>query len=175
MIGHPFVDYIHSSPILGNGYDVRYHSPIVMERKHYSYSGWAGWADDVRATRDSWVFWEMPEKHIVTTFTRAFNDEELWNLDWGHIARDMDDRWCFYVEDGWASIHRSWSGVCVYKLELGYGPEHTLIINNDPEQVRLDIDWMVRVLNDLLDVWSATVDPKKIKLGPALVANPIDE
>lgn len=110
--------------------------------------------DHARATRGSWNFRGMPERRIVTTYRRVFSEEELWNLDRGHIACDMDDRWCFYVEDGWASIHRSWTGNCIFMLELGRGPEHRLIINSDLDEYTGGIGASLEILDGLLDRWS---------------------
>lgn len=128
-----------------------------MERKHYSYSGMSGWEEDAeRATRDSWNFKAMPELRVETSFERSFSEEELRNLEWGHISRDMDDRWCFYVEDGWAHIHRSWTGLCMYILELGPGPVHRVIVNQDPEQFTGSVEEALNILDTILDRWCPT-------------------
>lgn len=132
-----------------------------MDRKHFSYRGYQGYVEDTRkATRDDWTALDMPERYLETTLDRVLTEEELWNIGWGHIPAELEDRWFMYVEDGWAYMHRSWTGICVFILELGEGPLHKLYINNDPEQYTGDLEHSTEQVNSLLDYWGATFTEK---------------
>lgn len=129
-----------------------------MDRKHFSYRGYQRYVEDTRkATRDDWNALDMPEKVLETTLDRVLTEEELWNMEWGHIPAEMEDRWFMYVEDGWAYMHRSWTGICVFILEFGEGPLHRLYINNNPEQYTGDLEHSMELVNNLMDQWGATV------------------
>lgn len=108
------------------------------------------------ATKYDWKISEMPNKHAVFQIKRHFSEAQLYALSKGNIPEDMDDRWFFYREDGKIYAHRSWSGFCIFIIELNPTTDvHTIIVNRDPEQYNSDdIDEDIRLANDLLDWWS---------------------
>ena len=70
-----------------------------------------------------------PMKELA--FSRCFSEEDLRLLRWGHRAPTMEDKWNMHFEDGVLYFSRSWTGHCIYKLILGNGSKHRLIVNMD--------------------------------------------
>jgi len=108
------------------------------------------------ATKNDWKNSAMPKKHTVFQINRHFTEAQLYELSKGSIPVDMDDRWFFYRENGKLFAHRSWTGHCIFIIELNPTTDvHTIIVNRDPEQYNSDdIDDDIRLVNDLLDWWS---------------------
>lgn len=56
----------------------------------------------------------------------------------GLIPNSMDEKWFIYYEDPWLYIHRSLSGICVFKIKFQLINEHyeivTALVNRDAEQ-----------------------------------------
>jgi len=50
----------------------------------------------------------------------------------------MEDKWFIYEEDGWLSVHRSWTGICIYKIRFEKTEDSLQIAeayaNRNPEQ-----------------------------------------
>jgi len=83
---------------------------------------------------------DMPETFEVATMNRSLSEEEYQALVFGFIPRDMDDRWCLYLQDDWVYLHRSWTGHCIFKLKLEVSSDNVILtdihINRDPDQYR---------------------------------------
>lgn len=43
----------------------------------------------------------------------------------------MDDKWFVFEEEGVLWFCRSWTGICIFKLVLGGGDEHDLLVEPD--------------------------------------------
>jgi hypothetical protein len=80
----------------------------------------------------------MPQKRERIDVARRFSPDEYQRLACGHIPESQDDRWFVYVEGDVAHIHRSWTGFCIFEVELtpsGDGYEVAAAwANRDPEQ-----------------------------------------
>ena len=93
-------------------------------------------------------------------YERRLDADELWELRWGHLPQNMDDKWgCFY-RDGVLHIYCSWTGNCIYKLRLNPGGKHEVQVCNDPEVYLFttDVERDTEILDYLLDLWLAPVD-----------------
>lgn len=91
-----------------------------------------------RATKDSWTIEPMPARRERIALSRRFSPDEYERLARGHIPASQDDRWFIYVEEQVAHVHRSWTGFCIFEVELapfGDGYEVTAAwANRDSEQ-----------------------------------------
>lgn len=58
----------------------------------------------------------MPSQTQQLNVLRTFTAEEFDNIILGFIPRNMDDRWFIYYEPPCLSVHRSWTGLCVYEV-----------------------------------------------------------
>ena len=97
----------------------------------------------------------MPELQTMTLMARKFTDKGIETLRWGHIPHQMEDKWFYYMEGETLFIHRSWTGNCIFILEVDECYMHRLTVNRDPSQyTNIDLAKDVELLNGLLDVWT---------------------
>jgi hypothetical protein len=80
----------------------------------------------------------MPPRREPIELRRYFSPDEGERLSRGHVPENQDDRWFVYVENDVVHIHRSWTGFCIFEVELtpsGDGYEVAAAwANRDPEQ-----------------------------------------
>lgn len=97
---------------------------------------------------------EMPANHTTFILERTLSEEERQHLCQGHMPMEMEDRWFSYCEDGKLYIHRSWTGFCIFIVNLqGPGPL-TVTCNQDPDQFNeTDIDNCRQWADDLLSMF----------------------
>ncbi|MCQ2480294.1 MAG: hypothetical protein MJ120_06585 [Clostridia bacterium] len=111
--------------------------------------------DDYIVTKNDWDTSPMPQKNAQFKIKRKFSDENIARLKKGHLPEEMEDRWLYYYEDGKVYFHRSWSGICVYIVELNYRHnKHLVTVNRDENQYsNTDIDEDIETINELLDIY----------------------
>lgn len=80
---------------------------------------------------------EMPKNVMQFNMVNPFSNLEMALIYQGHKAKDMDDKWNFYMEDNKVYLHRSWTGFCIYILEF-YDDDKKInvTVNNNKEQVQ---------------------------------------
>lgn len=71
-----------------------------------------------RAERGSWQVLPLPSLREELKFKAVFTDAEIEKISYGLIPEQMEDKWFIYLENGWLFFHRSWTGVCVYRLRF---------------------------------------------------------
>ena len=107
-----------------------------------------------KVTRNDWKVEDMPSKNETFTLSRRFSSKQMKVLEKGHIPKEMEDKWFWYMEDNKLYAHRSWTGSCVYIVEFGQGDQHKVTVNRDPEEYTCtSIEEDTRILNSLLDWW----------------------
>lgn len=108
------------------------------------------------ALETDWDIQPMPERHEEFILKREMSMEELEILKRGHIPSQMEDKWFWYYKDGILYAHRSWTGYCVYIVEIDFERcEHRVIVNRDESQyTEKSIEVDRAKLNELLDWWS---------------------
>ena len=109
-----------------------------------------------RATAGSWNTKPMPAAKKELPIDGAFTREEYVRLSQGFIPQSQDDRWFIYLEDDWLYFHRSWTGTCVFQLQIVPADNHyqavKAIANRDPEQYRNEDDaYDVQLMSYLID------------------------
>ena len=121
------------------------------------------------AVKTDWKTLEMPEAHECFKLERKISGEELNNLRYGHIPHEMEDKWFSYMDGDTLYAHRSWTGYCIYIIEINEETGvHDVTVNRDTEQYRCNsINEDIKSVNDLLDWWS---EPKR---GRGLVESDI--
>ena len=106
-------------------------------------------------TRKDWKISEMPEKNVTFILERIFSDEEIMVLRRGHIPEEMEDKWFWFMEGDTFYAHRSWTGICVFRIDFSFADNrHRVTMNNDPNQVSMSVDDGKIQLSDLLNWWS---------------------
>lgn len=108
------------------------------------------------ATRADWKTTKMPEKNSTFILARKFSAEQIAALRHGNIPQAMEDKWFWFMEGDTLYAHRSWTGICVYRVDFSFADnQHKVTVNRDPEQVRVTNDEESRKnLNELLNWWS---------------------
>ena len=80
---------------------------------------------------------EMPEKHIEIELNIKLNEEELKTIrNTRKIARDMDERWHTIYKNEKLYFYRSWTGICVYIVEVSEDGIYKTIVNRDENQYK---------------------------------------
>ena len=70
------------------------------------------------ATRDSWKREPMPADAEKLDYSAEFSRGEIDQIALGLVPEAMEDKWFIYLEDGYLYFHRSWTGICVFRLKL---------------------------------------------------------
>ena len=109
------------------------------------------------AEKEDWKTCSMPKACEKLSFERHFTAPQLQRLRHGHIPQAMEDKWFWYVDGDTLYIHRSWTGHCIFLLQLGPDGKHLVTVNRDPEQYRsISPEEDLASLNRLLDRWTAS-------------------
>lgn len=107
------------------------------------------------ATSVGWGLKEMPPRKLALPFRTRFSPNEMARIRRGNIPHEMEDKWYIYFQDGWLSFHRSWTGICIYRIRLEPdGDCHRITecwVNREPEQYSsVDSDHDQRLLTEML-------------------------
>jgi hypothetical protein len=82
----------------------------------------------MKATSRSWKTKRLPAARARLQLERSFSAAEWVALQLGVIPEEMEDKWFIYESRGWLSFHRSWTGVCIYRIQLRKTPVGAEII-----------------------------------------------
>ncbi len=98
----------------------------------------------------------MPKENETFVLKRAFTQEEMNTLKKGHVAREMEDKWCGYYEDGKLYIHRSWAKKCIYVITFdNKNHTHKVVVNrNNTQYMQKNIEKDIQLLNSILNWWT---------------------
>jgi hypothetical protein len=98
----------------------------------------------------------MPIETIRLNYSKDITAEQFENISCGLIPEEMEDKWFAYVEGHTLFLHRSWTGTCIFRVELrpvlgGYIVS-SAEVNNDPEQHRpRHVDKEISLVNRLIE------------------------
>ena len=88
----------------------------------------------------SWKTLPPPDQRESLGFTAVFDNAEAALLVLGLRPAGMDDKWFICFHQGWLLFHRSWTGVCIYGLQLerlaGGVQVRDSWVNRDPSQYK---------------------------------------
>lgn len=89
------------------------------------------------ATRESWDNTPLPEARARLE-VEAYPTERMQRMAQGFVPAAMEQKWFAFMEGDWLQLHRSWTGICVYRLRFEPTPDGARIaeawVNRDPEQ-----------------------------------------
>jgi hypothetical protein len=96
-------------------------------------------------------------------FAAVFDDSATERLVLGLIPKGMEDKWFIHFEgtasrQGWLLFHRSWTGACIYGLQLEGTPGGARVVaswvSRDPAQYKgSDVDYDRKLLRFLIDAF----------------------
>lgn len=70
------------------------------------------------ATRESWQHQPFPEQAVPLSVERTWTEQEYERIRYGFIPQAMEDKWFIFLEEDTLYVHRSWTGLAVYKLSF---------------------------------------------------------
>jgi len=108
------------------------------------------------ARPDSWKTVKMPDTVAFLPFYKTYTSEEFSILSRGFCPREMEDKWFIFMQDNTLFFHRSWTGVCIYKVSFDrQDSEYTVkeaLVNRDFKQYKItDDSYDIKLLEWLID------------------------
>lgn len=80
----------------------------------------------------------LPQARKWLCYSRSFTPDEYRQIIFGHIPKEMEDKWFIFFETDKIYFHRSWTGFCIYEVELRPAGKLYLAdgvwVNRDPGQ-----------------------------------------
>lgn len=109
-----------------------------------------------RASRDDWPVFDMPEERISFTLHHKLYEEEIEVLKMGNIPQQTVDMWFWYCWGNTLYAYRSFTGCCIYIIQLNPGKsEHQVIANRNKTQNKFTyVENEEEYLTILLDLWA---------------------
>jgi hypothetical protein len=109
------------------------------------------------ARRDRWKTSSMPARTSELAYSAEFSQAEFERISRGLVPREMENKWFIFLEDGCLFFHRSWTGHCIYRVELEpLGDKHVVRCaeaNRDPDEYKQTDDaYDSELLSFLVDV-----------------------
>lgn len=86
--------------------------------------------------KTDWKTIEMPAQTEQFVIEKTFTDTEIDYLKEGHRPQEMEDKWFMYYEDHKLFIHRSWTGYCIYIIDLSESGRLNITVNRNPGQYK---------------------------------------
>lgn len=84
--------------------------------------------------KSDWKVYDMPEENTTFTMEMALSDENIRWLKEGFLPRSMEDKWFTYYENNKYYFHRSWTGYCIYIVEIMNSTTIKVTVNKNEEQ-----------------------------------------
>jgi len=96
------------------------------------------------ARKDSWKTQPMPQETAILSYCEEFSSEEFEKISHGLVPQEMEDKWFIYLDGTTLHLHRSWTGICIYQVELEEKAEKYAIrralVNRNPTQYQATDD-----------------------------------
>ncbi|MDE7222808.1 MAG: hypothetical protein K2O34_03370 [Acetatifactor sp.] len=102
--------------------------------------------------KNDWKTVEIPVQTEEFVLEKALTPDDIKLIKEGHRPKEMADKWFMYCEDNKLFIHRSWTGFCIYIVDISENGELKAIVNRDPGQYKeTDIERDRTKLNILIN------------------------
>ena len=79
---------------------------------------------------DGWLK-DMPNNAGHFTLKMSLSDSDIAKIKRGYAPQEMDIKWLMYYENGKLFIHRSWTGLCVYMVNISKSGTLDAYMNSD--------------------------------------------
>jgi hypothetical protein len=114
-------------------------------------------------TRDSWKSTPMAQQHKPLDFTASYVKADAELILAGHRPQGMDDKWFIYAEGDCLFFHRSWTGLCVYRIRFACESSVLRIVDSvvtcekyDPKDLEYERKLLAFLIDSILLKKSAT-------------------
>ncbi len=105
--------------------------------------------------KEDWQTCAMPEANDRFEIEASLPEDKLNVLRHGHLPREMEDKWFWYMEGDVLYAHRSWTGFCIYIADFSDKGKIKVTVNRDPQQYTCtDIGEDKEKFCDLLSWWT---------------------
>lgn len=91
--------------------------------------------------KKDWKTVEMPAKREHFVLEEELTAQDIQKIKEGHEPQEMEDKWFMYYEDGKLFIHRSWTGYCIYIVEISDKGTMNVVVNRDSSQYKETCTW----------------------------------
>ena len=107
-----------------------------------------------------------------------FNKEQYENLKLGLIPEQMEDKWFIYFENNFLYFHRSWTGICIYKMHLvskgdKYISDYFFAVRDDKLYTNKDDKEDIRILTFLIKCGLLQIDMDENEIITDTEKNPL--
>ncbi len=90
------------------------------------------------ALREDWKRLPLPAARKRLLIDKVYSPVEMARIARGFISACMEEKWFIYFEDGRLFLHRSWTGICIYRMDFvpvaaGWAAA-TVWVNRHPQQ-----------------------------------------
>jgi len=86
----------------------------------------------------------MPQETAVLSYRAEFSPEEFEKISLGVVPQEMEDKWFIYLDGTTLHLHRSWTGICIYQVELeekaGKYAVRRVLVNRNPTEYQATDD-----------------------------------
>lgn len=102
--------------------------------------------------KDDWKTVEIPAQIEEFVLEKRLTRDDIKWIEEGHRPKEMEDKWFMYYENNKLFIHRSWTGYCIYVVDISESGELKAIVNRNSEQYKeKDIERDKIKLNNLIN------------------------
>jgi hypothetical protein len=111
----------------------------------------------------------LPQARKWLSCSRTFTGDEYRQITFGHIPKEIEDKWFIFFENDKIYFHHSSTGFLIYEVELRAAGKLYLVdsvwVNRDPSQnSETDDDFELETLSSLID--SLLLPKRKPSLNP---------
>ena len=109
--------------------------------------------------RNDWKNIPFPKEYDLLDFDITLSSDEFELIAKGNKPQDMEDKWFSYLENNELYIHRSWSGICLFKISfIPQNDGHKILsvqVNRKPDEYgSSNINKDTQLVSTLLESWS---------------------
>lgn len=122
-----------------------------------------------KAKRNDWQIKPFPSRYKAVVIEEIYTKAELERITMGLIPQSMDDKWFIFYEEPWLYLHRSWTGLCIFKVCFEVVDEYAAVtealVNREPGERfgNMDIAEEKFLLEILLDSRAGRYEDAKSK------------
>lgn len=88
------------------------------------------------ARKDDWKAVEIPSQIEEFVLEKRLTCDDIRQIEEGRRPEETEDKWFMHYENSKLFIHRSWTGYCIYVVDISESGELKAIVNRNSEQYK---------------------------------------